>query len=171
MKKIFAILISLLFVASVFGVALTMAKFEFAATATPEKVKAGELITVTSWDNPYDPENPSIYYDPTIKAYDPSIKTLDHFPYISDSDFEKFQDASLYATKVSGPIEDIDEYEQTIYIWTYRANQAGTIVFGVPAFLKSPPNVRGISNPVTIESKPSYPMNFFMKILGFGNKD
>ena len=54
MKKIIAILISLLFVASVFGVASTLAGGD--TVAVPESVAVGELITVyyetggVSWD-------------------------------------------------------------------------------------------------------------------------
>lgn len=166
MKKIFSILISLLFIVSVFGVASVMAPPPPTLTATPEKVKDGEIITVTSYLDPCDFED-HICYDPTIKIYDPSIKDMGHYPIIKDSDFEKFQDASLYATKVSGPIKTDGE---NIWTWTYRANQAGTIVFGAPAFPSSPPEYRAITNPVTI-TKASYPMNKFMKILGFGNKD
>ena len=60
MKKIFAILISLLFIASVFGVASTTAT-SFTLTATPTTVAVGDIITVT-----YDKDYGS---DPAVVAY------------------------------------------------------------------------------------------------------
>jgi hypothetical protein len=48
MKKIFAILVSLLFVVSVFGVALMSAISECSITASPTTVRVGENITVVS---------------------------------------------------------------------------------------------------------------------------
>lgn len=79
MKKIFAILISLLFVASVFGVASLSATDK--ATATPERVKVGQIITVTSTYNPCAfNETPPKCYDPTVKIYDPSMKNISFYP-------------------------------------------------------------------------------------------
>ncbi|HOE93686.1 MAG TPA: hypothetical protein PLK11_05555 [Methanofastidiosum sp.] len=164
MKKIFAVLISLLFVASVFGVASLSATDK--ATATPERVKVGQIITVTSTYNPCAfNDTPPKCYDPTIKIYDPSIKNKLNYPYIFDLTFEEFQDASSYVTKLSGPIKTSDG----IWTWTYRANFQGTIVFGAPYHINSPPEYRLISNPVTITSN-SLPMDKFFKLFGFGKK-
>lgn len=161
MKKIFAVLISLLFVASVFGVASLSATDK--ATATPERVKVGQIITVTST---YDPcafnDTPPKCYDPTVKIYDPSMKNISFYP---DMGFETFQDASSYVTKLSGPIET----SNGIWTWTYRANFPGTIVFGTPSIINSPPEGRIESNPVTITSN-SLPMDKFFKLFGFGKK-
>ncbi|HNR43923.1 MAG TPA: hypothetical protein PLI06_06620 [Methanofastidiosum sp.] len=159
MKKIFAILISLLFVASVFGVASLTAEFKEEATATPERVKVGQIITVTSNLDPCDAVDEC--YDPTVKIYDTSMTT-----WMLNVDFEEFQDASKYVTKLSGPIKKDGEY---LWIWTYRANFAGTIVFGAPAYPASPPTMRLLTNPVTITSN-SLPMDKFMKFFGFGKK-
>jgi len=160
MKKIFAILISLLFVVSVFGIASLTADPEEEATATPERVKVGQIITVTS--NLYPCYTVDECYDPTVKIYDSSMTTS-----MFDVDFEEFQDASKYVTKLSGPIK-ISE-DPSIWAWTYRANFTGTIVFGAPVHPTSPPSQRLITNPVTITSN-SLPMDKFMKFFGFGKK-
>ena len=160
MKKIFAIVISLLFVVSVFGLASLTAEFKEEATATPERVKVGQIITVTSNLDPCDAVDEC--YDPTVKIYDPSMTT-----WMFDVDFEEFQDASKYVTKLSGPIK-ISE-DPSVWAWTYRANFAGTIVFGAPAYPASPPTMRLLTNPVTITSN-SLPMDKFMKFFGFGKK-
>ncbi|MCC7573355.1 MAG: hypothetical protein KO464_08190 [Candidatus Methanofastidiosum sp.] len=153
MKKIFAILISLLFVASVFGIAQTMAVEP--SQATPERVKVGQIITVTTYEGPEG-------YDPTVKIYDPSMPNL-----MDEEEFETYQDASRYVTKISGPIQISGD--TTKWVWTYRANFSGTIVFGTPSEPGSPPEARILTNPVTITSN-SLPMDKFMKFFGFGNK-
>ena len=158
MKKIFAILISLLFVVSVFGMASLTAEEE--ATATPERVKVGQIITVTS--NLYPCATVDECYDPTVKIYDSSMLN-----WMSNLNFETYQDASKYVTKLSGPIK-ISE-DPSIWAWTYRANFTGTIVFGAPAYPESPPENRVLTNPVTITSN-SLPMDKFMKFFGFGKK-
>ena len=163
MKKIYAILMSLLFIVSVFGVASTMADNPDAATATPERVKVGQIITVTSTLYPCDTVDEC--YDPTIKIYDPSIKNIPGFPLILNVDFEEFQDASEYVTKLSGPIK-ISE-DPSVWAWTYRANFSGTIVFGAPAYQASPPTHRLITNPVTITSR-GLPIDWIMKKFGLG---
>jgi len=165
MKKIFAILISLLFVVSVFGIASLTAEYKEEATATPERVKVGQIITVTS--NLYPCDAIDECYDPTVKIYDPSINEIIGYPFILNVDFEEFQDASEYVTKLSGPIK-ISE-DPSVWAWTYRANFSGTIVFGVPAYPRSPPTHRLITNPVIITSN-SLPMDKFMKFFGFGKK-
>ncbi len=164
MKKVFAVLISLLFVASVFGVASLSATH--IATATPERVKVGQIITVTSTSDPCDSEVPPVCYDPTVKIYDPSINNLPGYPYIHNNTFEKFQDASSHVIKLSGPIKT----PENTWVWTYRANFPGTIVFGAPLHPMSPPTGRIISNPVTITSN-SLPMDKFFKLFKFGKKN
>jgi hypothetical protein len=146
MKKIFAVLMSLLFVVSVFGVASVMADIDFWATATPETVKVGDLITVTT--NVYSESDPII---------------------IADGD-KPIGDAELVSRPeiVSGlglfPVE-------VTYTWVYRATAPGTIKFD---FVRNTSfTVNGhthyVSNPVTITTN-TYPMLNFMKILGFGNE-
>jgi len=144
MKKIFSILISLLFVVSVFGVASIMAGVCPNPTASPDTVKVGDLITVTTFcpvDN-----------DPII---------------IADGDKPK-GDAVL----VSRP--DITEergLERIQYTWVYRATAPGTIKFDFvrDSTLTVIEPTHFVSNPVTITSN-SLPMLNFMKILGFGNE-
>jgi len=144
MKKILAILISLLFVVSVFGVASIMADVSFSAVATPDTVKVGELITVTT--------NFPSSLDPTI---------------IADGDKPK-GDAVLISRPATSFSKGLFPVEQT-YTWVYRATAPGTIRFdfGPPTSAKINGNI--VSNPVTITSN-SLPMLNFMKILGFGNE-
>ncbi|MCC7573375.1 MAG: BatD family protein [Candidatus Methanofastidiosum sp.] len=142
MKKIFAILTSLLFIVSVFGVASAM-EVAYSVVAAPETVKVGELITVTTNYNPGK--------DPTI---------------IADGDKPK-GDAEL----VSRPnIADECGLEPAERTWIYRATAPGTIRFDFspPATSTINGNTR-VSNPVKITSN-SLPMLNFMKILGFGNE-
>lgn len=142
MKKIFAIVISLLFVVSVFGVASTMAGLEeIRVTATPENVKVGELITVTT--------NFPSSQDPTI---------------IADGNKPK-GDAVLVSRPEKTEAKGLFPVERT-WTWVYRATAPGTIKFDFEVDLSSGSR---ISNPVTIATN-SYPMNSFMKILGFGNE-
>ncbi|NMC58778.1 MAG: hypothetical protein GYA51_05240 [Candidatus Methanofastidiosa archaeon] len=160
MKKIICMLIFLLFVASYFSIPATIA-FEIEANATPEKVKVGQLITVTSNNYPY--------YDPVIKIYDPSIEQYTDWVKKSNA-FKTLPDGSVYATKVSGPIQ-----EGKYWVWIYRATKEGKIVFGAPVLAPSPPFPPGTffwcpTNPVTI-NRVSHPMKSFMKILGFGKND
>lgn len=146
MKKIFAILISLLFVASVFGVASTMAGECPNPTASPETVKVGDLITVTSFC-PF--EN-----DPII---------------IADGNKPK-GDAELVSRPATSFSKGLFPVERT-YTWIYRATVPGTIKFDFNPS-DSTTEINGytrVSNPVTITSN-SLPMLNFMKILGFGNE-
>ena len=144
MKKIFAILISLLFVASVFGVASIMAGECPNPTASPETVKVGDLITVTSlcpFDN-----------DPII---------------IADGNKPK-GDAVLVSRPNTTEASGLEPVEFT---WVYRATAPGTIKFDFvrdSTFTVIEPK-HFVSNPVTITSN-SLPMLNFMKILGFGNE-
>lgn len=163
MKKNIAILISLVFVASFFSITATMA-FKLEANATPEDVKVGKLITVTS--NTYPCDDDKVCYDPVIKIYDPSIEQYENWKDKSNA-FIALPDGSIYATKFSGPIKTDGK---NIWTWTYRANQTGKIVFGVPLFPASTPTYWCPTNPVTINGV-SHPMNSFMKILGFGKND
>ena len=80
-----------------FGVASLSATDK--ATATPEKVKVGQIITVTSTYNPcaFNETPPQMLLDPTVKIYDPSMKNISFYP---DMGFETFQDASSYVTKL-----------------------------------------------------------------------
>ncbi|NPV49797.1 MAG: hypothetical protein HPY60_01175 [Candidatus Methanofastidiosum sp.] len=144
MKKLFVILVSLLFVVSVFGVASTMADIRFSAVAAPETVKVGELITVTT-------NYPS--------SLDPAI--------IADGDKPK-GDAVLVSRPATSFSKGLFPVEQT-FTWIYRATAPGTIKFdfGPPTSAKINGNI--VSNPVTITSN-SLPMFKFMKILGFGNE-
>ena len=147
MKKIFAILISLLFVVSVFGVASTMAGACSNPTASPETVKVGDLITVTSFC-PF--EN-----DPII---------------IADGNKPK-GDAVLVSRPERISSKGLYPVEVTTFTWIYRATAPGTIKFDFvtgSTFTISEPT-HFVSNPVTITSN-SLPMLNFMKILGFGNE-
>jgi len=145
MKKILAILISLLFVVSVFGVASTMA-FEgnLKVTATPEIVKVGDLITVTT--------NFSSCQDPMI---------------IADGDKPK-GDAELVSRPDISAEKGLFPVEQT-FTWVYRATAPGTIKFDFTEEEFGTIEGSKISNPVTITSN-TLPMLNFMKILGFGNE-
>ncbi len=165
MKKIIAMLITLFFVLSTFGVVSTLA--QVSARAAPETVRVGQLIVVTT--DATDPCPNETCYDPTIKIYDPLMESLHVI--IDDSEFEEFRDASFYVTKISGPTHVLieDSIPPDTWVWVYRANFPGTIVFGVPFWQNyfSPPNARVLSNPVTI-NKRSLPMREFMRILGIG---
>ena len=147
MKKIFAILVSLLFVVSVFGVASTMAGECPNPVASPDVVKVGELITLTS----------TCYY-----GNDPII--------IADGDKPK-GDAELVSRPEKTSAKGLFPVEEPTYTWVYRATAAGTIKFDFTietAFIRPEPE-HSVSNPVTITAQ-SYPMFKFMKILGFGNE-
>jgi len=145
MKKIFAILISLLFVASVFGVASTMAFVDYPdkVTATPESVKVGDLITVTT--NFYSCQDPDI---------------------IADGDKLK-GDAELVSRPEMTTAKGLEPVDET-YTWVYRATAPGTIKFDFTVEEFGAIGSR-ISNPVTITTN-AYPMLKFMKILGFGKE-
>ena len=103
-KKIFAIFISLIFVASVFGIASTMASVGYPdkVTATPEIVKVGDLITVTT-----------------------NFDSCQDSDIIADGNKPK-GDAELVSrpdTSFSKGLEPVDE----TYTWVYRATAPGTI--------------------------------------------
>ena len=151
MKKIFSILISLLFVVSVFGVASTMAGVVYSAVATPENVKVGELITVTT--NFYSDSDPMIIADGNKPKGDAVL--------VSRPDMV----AGIGLTPVEIPIEG------NTYTWVYRATAPGTIKFDftVDVCFIEPEPQHSVSNPVTINSN-TLPMLNFMKILGFGNE-
>ncbi len=145
MKKIFAILLSVLFLGSVFGVASTMAGECPNPTASPETVKVGDLITVTS--DCYSSADPSIIADGNKPKGDAEL-------------------VSRPATSFSKGLEPVDE----TYTWVYRATAPGTIKFDFgPPSSAEPNGYTTVSNPVTITSN-SLPMLNFMKILGFGNE-
>lgn len=145
MKKIFAILISLLFVVSVFGMASLIATDCLDPTASPDLVKVGDLITVTSF----------CYFgsDPTI---------------IADGNKPKGGAELVSRPEVGVAGKGLSPVELT---WVYRATAPGTIKFDFnPLTTTSGTNgYTGVSNPVTITSN-SLPMLNFMKILGFGNE-
>ncbi|HGJ65750.1 TPA: hypothetical protein ENS27_10205 [bacterium] len=142
MRKSFALIISLLFLVSVFGIISTMAfLIEYKVTATPDKVKVGELITVTT--NFYTINDPVIIADGNIPKGD--------------------------AILVSRPTLLGAESPNETYTWIYRATQAGTIKFDFTGEELGAIEGSRISNPVTI-TKASYPMNKFMNILGFGTE-
>lgn len=146
MKKIFAILISLLFVVNVFGVASLIAKDCPDPTASPDLVKVGDLITVTSL----------CYFDK-----DPTI--------IADGNKPK-GDAELVSRPEIVEAIGLSLVEQT-FTWVYRATAPGTIKFefSPPLVTSGTNDYTKVSNPVTITSN-SLPMLNFMKILGFGNE-
>jgi hypothetical protein len=145
MKKLFAIITSLLFVVSVFGVASAMATECPNPVASPDVVKVGELIIITS----------ACYFE-----NDPII--------IADGD-KPIGDAELVSRPeiASGlgliPVEE--------YTWVYRATAPGTIKFDFVrnTTLTEIEPKHCVSNPVTITNN-AYPMLNFMKILGFGNE-
>ena len=146
MKKIFAILVSLLFVVSVFGVASTMAGECPNPVASPDVVRVGELITVTS----------TCYFE-----NDPII--------IADGD-KPIGDAELVSRPDMVAGIGLTPVEIT-YTWVYRATAPGTIKFDFvrnTSFIVNG-HTHYVSNPVTITAQ-SYPMLKFMKILGFGNE-
>ena len=151
MKKIFSILISLLFLVSVFGVAQTMAGECPNPLASPDVVKVGELITVTS----------TCYYgnDPIIIADGDKPK----------GDAELVSRPNIAAGKGLTPVEI--PIEGNTYTWVYRATAPGTIKFDLVRNTSFAVNghTHYVSNPVTITTN-AYPMLKFMKILGFGNE-
>lgn len=144
MKKIFAILISLLFVVSVFGMASLIATDCLDPTASPDLVKVGDLITVTSF----------CYFgsDPTI---------------IADGNKPKGGAELVSRPEVEVAGKGLSSAEQT-FTWVYRATAPGTIKFDFKPLVTTSGNTK-VSNPVTITSN-SLPMLNFMKILGFGNE-
>lgn len=147
MKKIFAILISLLFVVSVFGMASLIATDCLDPTASPDLVKVGDLITVTSFCYPSS--------DPTI---------------IADGNKPKGGAELVSRPEVGVAGKGLSSAEQT-FTWVYRATAPGTIKFDFnsPTTTSGTTGYTGVSNPVTITSN-SLPMLNFMKILGFGNE-
>ncbi|NMC77688.1 MAG: hypothetical protein GYA60_10430 [Candidatus Methanofastidiosa archaeon] len=146
MKKLYAIIISLLFVVSVFGVV------SFAATptdprpgtstysATPEIVNVGEFITVKNhitgeWSSHTPIQNFTIYgTGGVVKISGP---TPSYVPFVA------------YGSSID-------------VVWVYKATGAGTVAFGSEDSI--------YTNYVRILPK-STPMEKFMKILGFGQKD
>jgi hypothetical protein len=99
MKKIIAVLMSLLFVVSVFGIASTTA-FSPTLKATPTNVAVGEIITVT-----YDKSG---FYDHEL-----DVIAYDNLP-------------KGGVVKLSGPTYNATE---DMTYWTYRATSVGTVVF------------------------------------------
>jgi hypothetical protein len=150
MKKLYAIVVSLLFLVSVCGIASLAATCEgdgcghiwgtITWSATPETVNVGEFITVTKH----------------IPGYN-----LAHTP---------LQDFTIHGTggvvKISGPtpssVPTILEGNSIDVVWVYKATGSGTVAFGSDDLI--------YTNYVRILPK-STPMDKFMKILGFGQKD
>jgi len=150
MKKLYAIIISLLFVGSVFGTASLAAVSTdpplpplpgtSTYSATPEIVNVGEFITVTNHITGY------------WEAHTP------------------IQDFTIYGTggvvKISGPeptsVPTIGVGESKDVVWVYKAIGPGSVAFGSDDLI--------YTNYVEILPK-STPMQQFMKILGFGQKD
>ncbi|NMC76311.1 MAG: hypothetical protein GYA60_03325 [Candidatus Methanofastidiosa archaeon] len=121
MRKSFALTISLLLLVSVFGIISTMAiPNGHKVTATPDKVKVGELITVTT--NFYS-EDPTIIADGNIPKGDAVLVSRPQL------------------LEAGGPDET--------YTWVYRATQAGTIRFDFSGKTLEAVIPR-VSNPVTI---------------------
>lgn len=153
MKKIISILISLLLLASAFGIGTTMAGVP--GHVEPETVRVGEIITVTNYVPPYG-------NDPLIKIYHPDLEPWGYWP--DEEALKGYPDAYAYVTKLSGPTEILEGCVKT-WVWTYRANRPGKIVFLV---WESGRSWGSVENVVTITPGAQLPMHHFMKILGFG---
>lgn len=153
MKKLYAVIITLLFVASVCGITSFMAvpidpplppppppAGTSTYAATPETVQVGEFITVTN--------HITGYWDA-------------HTP---------IQDFTIYGTggvvKISGPeptnVPTIEVGESIDIVWVYKATGSGKVAFGTEE--------KKLTNYVDILPKPA-PMKQLMKILGLGQKD
>jgi hypothetical protein len=154
MKKIFAILTSLLFVVSVFGVAQTMASpnccdstnFEVSKTT----VRVGETFTLTvndyclfclegvGFENPCDVQI----------VWSTLIIGPPQYPFPSGSPIE---------------VIGVQDLGSDRYIITMKAVSPGTLVFK---------NTHCCNEETTVKIFPrAFPMLKFMKILGFGQKD
>ena len=185
MKKVFAILMSLLFLVSVFGVAQTMAT----AVPTPcgteyykissDTVKVGQTFTISLYTNM------GLYntLDPLFKvkiegksisgpgSIDEGIQANGGLPYrigpvelinadYYDADWNLIHSGLVFSDYWGAPNP---EWSQVRWItWTFRAVSPGTLNLTNPTC--------NDTETVTILSK-DLPFKFFAKLFGFGKKD
>lgn len=145
MKKIFAVLVTLLFVASVFGVAQTMAQIN--CPGCPCESEAYYTISRTS-----------VHVGETFTL---SIKQ-ECYPSQAALEF-KTEPGKFNETIDYDPTTDL-KIENGMVIATFRALRPGTLTI-----INHCAQCANDSIVVTITPK-SYPMHHFMKLLGFGKK-
>lgn len=178
MKKIFAILVSLLFLVSVFGVAQTMA-----AATNPEKpdycdseyykisgnsAKVGETFTISLSVVPIDPLNDVKIQGKTVDEITNGIVVNGGLPYrigpveLIQVDYYDVNWNLIHSGLVL-PGEWGPEWSNVKWIkWTFRAVSPGT--------LNLTNGNCGDTETVPILSK-DLPFKFFAKLFGFGKKD